>query len=205
MVSHEGGSAEQTYDDAVFTQDVTCVHLATTVVAAGLPPQGGGMGGVGLADGGYDAFTTLKQLADELQADASARTEDEPGRGIAICVEHVGDLVHDGGGVGGAGGGRGEVRTTVAGAWDGMGTYLGPGGSERGSELGWAGGRRRGRGRGRWSPASTQHLARARQQRLAIRIQMARRGCRAHSRFQGFARSPPASPEPLDRFLSRAV
>jgi len=64
------------------------------MIAASLPPQSTRMGSKGLAGRGYYALMSRKKLAHKLEADASARANDQPGGAVLIGVQDVGYLIH---------------------------------------------------------------------------------------------------------------
>lgn len=82
------------YYNAFLGQYVTNIHLATTVVASGLTPEGGCMRGPRLADSSNDALSPGEQLAHELKANASARAYNQPGGEVLVGIQDIGYLVH---------------------------------------------------------------------------------------------------------------
>lgn len=64
------------------------------MVIARVAPESRGVLCPGLADRGDDFLAPREQLANKLEADASAGADNDPGRHVLVGVQGVWDLIH---------------------------------------------------------------------------------------------------------------
>jgi len=80
--------------DALFRQNITYKHLASTRVTAGLTPKRGRMTCEWLPHRGNDPVTAFEELSNKFEAYASRGSNNEPRLAVLTGKQDVGDEIH---------------------------------------------------------------------------------------------------------------